>query len=73
MLKLILLFLIIIFIYAIIKEKNREDFSNIKYSNGYFIYDDENKRLYQDYINESNSLQAPLIKYNICNKGYNLM
>ena len=30
-------------------------------------------KLYQDYIDESNNLQAPMLVYNICTKGYNHM
>jgi len=72
MIKIILL-LAIIFLLILLKKNVKEGYSNIKYSNGYFIFSNENKKLYQDYIDESNKLQAPLLEYNICTKGYNHM
>ena len=71
MIKVVIIILILILIYVFIKRNKKEDFSNIKYSNGYFIVSDSNKQLYQDYIDESNNLQGPMINYNICTKGYN--
>lgn len=72
-------FIIIIFIIIIIvlyyyknsKNSKKENFSNIKYHNGYFIKSYYNEDLYQRYIDEINELQSPLLEYNICTKGYN--
>ena len=66
----LLFFLIIILFNNKIKFK-KENFSNIKFSNGYFIISKENQKLYQDYIDTTNNIQAPMLKYNICTKGYN--
>ena len=70
---LVIIILLIILFLIFYKKNNYESYSNIKYNNGYFIFSKENQELYQDYISESNNLQAPMLMYNICTKGYNHM
>ena len=70
---LIIIILLIILLLIFYKKNINEGYSNIKYNNGYFIFSNENQDLYQDYIDESNRLQAPMLFYNICTKGYNHM
>ena len=70
---LIILILIIIVLFIFYKKNIHEGYSNIKYNNGYFILSKENQDLYQNYIDETNNLQAPMLMYNICTKGYNHM
>ena len=70
---LIIVILLIILFFIFYKKNINEGYSNIKYSKGYFIFSKENQKLYQDYIDESNNLQAPMLVYNICTKGYNHM
>lgn len=66
----ILLLIIIILLLYYYKNSIKENFSNIKYHNGYFIKSCYNEDLYQRYIDETNELQSPLLEYNICTKGY---
>ena len=70
---LIIIILLIILFFILYKKNINEGYSNIKYSKGYFIFSKENQKLYQDNIDESNNLQAPMLVYNICTKGYNHM
>ena len=69
---LLLIFVIILILWYVMKE-NKESYtnSNVRHEGDtYFYWNNKNKQLYQENINEIDRLQKPLIQYNICTKGY---